>query len=105
MRNQLLRGVILQDVWMIDVLEFISSFVGVSLHAHHNERLEGVKYALFPLRNPVIVAGDDIMYDLIVGLAPEWIFCMIECVDYDTDVPQLTALLNYGLLVLLNLLR
>lgn len=78
---------ILEDVRVIHVLKFIPAFIGVSIHAHHNERFKRIEDAFFPCRGPVVIPCNDILDYFIIGLAGEWKISMIEGVDNDSQIP------------------
>lgn len=78
---------ILKYVRMIHVLQFIPAFIGISIHAHHNERLKRVKDALPPSRSPVVIPCNDILDYFIIRLAGEWEISVIEGVDNDAQIP------------------
>lgn len=78
---------ILKYVRVIHVLQFIPAFIGISIHAHHNERLKRVKDALSPGRRPIVIPCNDILDYFIIRLASEWEISMIEGVDNDAQVP------------------
>jgi hypothetical protein len=72
---------------MIDILQFISTFIGVSLHAHHYKWFERVEYSLLPEWHPIIIPSDNALDYFIIGLAFEREIGMIESVYDDTDIP------------------
>ena len=78
---------ILEDVRVIHVLKFIPTFIGVSIHAHHNERFKRVEDAFFPGRGPVVIPCNDILDYFIISLACEREVSMIEGVDNDAQIP------------------
>jgi hypothetical protein len=96
---------ILQDIGMIYVLKFVSSFVGVSFHAHHNKRLESIKNAFSPYWGPTIIPCNYLLYDIIISISSEGKIGMIESVQNYTDIPQFTTLLDGRLITFLDLFR
>lgn len=78
---------ILEDVRVIHVLQFIPAFIGISIHAHHDERFKRVKDALLPGRGPVVIPCNDILDYFIIRLTGEREISVIEGVDNDAQIP------------------
>jgi hypothetical protein len=88
---------------MVDILEFVSSFIWICFHAHHNEWLKRVINALSPWWWPAVVPGDNFLDDLIISLGCEREVSMIECIKNHSNVPKLSTLLNRRLITLFYL--
>lgn len=105
MLDQFLRSVILKNVWMIDILKLISSLIGVCFHTHHNKRFQRIEDSFSPGWAPVVIPCYDVLDYFIISLSCEREICMIKGIQNYSDIPQLAALLNGWLIILLDLFR
>jgi hypothetical protein len=87
MRDEFLRIMTLNNIRMINVLEFVSTFVRISIYTHHKKGLQCIKNAVSPFRCPVIRPRYDILNDIIISIPLKWKITLVKCVSNNTDIP------------------
>jgi hypothetical protein len=85
--DNFLRRVVLEDVWMIDVLKFVHTLKRISFKTHHNEGAKGLEQVLSPFRDPVIWPLNDTFNNMYVRITSEWEGPLVEDVSDDANVP------------------
>jgi len=86
-RYSLLLGLILQDKGVIDVWQFISSFVRLILEAHQNEIADLFGYPIAEFRHPIGRSRYYTVGYFLVSGSLKWKFTMEQGVQNNAHVP------------------
>jgi len=79
--------VVLEDVWMIDVLKFVHALKRISFETHHDEGTKGLEQVLSPFGDPVIWSLNDALNYMFIRISSEWEGPLVEYIGDDANVP------------------